>query len=64
MGFWNTLKKAKCEDLRRVGECTTPQEKLPCKAMDDRGYCTAIIIDQDPSGKTWETETEVAERRK
>jgi len=61
MGFWDTLKKAKCADLRRVGECMTDESKLPCKAMDKDGSCTAIIIDQDPCGETWDTDCETKE---
>lgn len=59
MGFWNSLKKAKCEDLRRVGECQRSEQKLPCPSADKDGFCTAIIIDQDPYGETWETDSEL-----
>jgi len=27
-----------------------------CRDMDQDGFCTAIIIDQDPCGERWETE--------
>lgn len=64
MGFWDTLKKAKCEDLRKVGECQLGKEKLPCSSMDKDGFCTAIIIDKDPCGETWEPSETESERRK
>lgn len=54
MAFWDSLKKAQCKDLREVGECQTSSDKLPCSAMDRDGYCTAIIIDLDPCGVTWQ----------
>jgi len=57
----DTLKKAKCEYLRRIGECQLSQEKLPCSSMDKDGFCTAIIIDQDPYGETWDIAGETEE---
>jgi len=59
MTFWETLKLARCEYLRRIGECKTPDDKLPCSAMNERGLCTAIIIDLDPCGVSWEKEVEI-----
>jgi len=56
MGFWDTLKKAKCEYLRSIGECQLSKGNLPCRDMDQDGFCTGIIIDLDPCGETWETE--------
>ena len=53
--FWATLKLAKCEYLRRVGECSmNEQEASECEAKNEKGYCTSIVIDLDPLGETWE----------